>query len=307
MEEREEVPSKNLSKGKRQLWFKRLRNIISESIPLNNDAFMIFAKNKDFCQEFLRVVLQDEKLVVVENDIQKYLPDAFSKSVIIDMLCRLGDKSLVNVEIQLTNEDWHARRILHYASKIKSHTTAKGTKYKDIKDLIIIYLTVNDIFKKGSTVYEVDMNVITDHGEIVEKWNSGLKVYYVNAKGLTNKNINDYLKLLTDWTTRSNKYQITNSIKSDLYKIGGRENMSSAMQELFDEIREDGKQEARTEMQELFNEIREDGKREGIEKGIEKGKVNLMIEMVKDKIVSIAEAAKRLGMSEAEFTKLAKA
>ena len=177
--------------------------------------------------------------------------------------------------------------------------------------MIIIYLTVNDIFKKGSTVYEVDMNVITDQGEIVEKWNSGLKVYYVNAKGLTNKNINEYLKLLTDWTTRSNKYQITNSIKSDLYKIGGRENMSSAMQQLFDEIREDGKQEARTEMQELFNEIREDGKREGIEKGIEQGieqgKLSVLVNLVKDKLLSVAEAAKQLGVSESEFTKLVKA
>ena len=34
---------------------KKLRLEIQKSIPLNNDAFMVFAKSKKFCQEFLRV------------------------------------------------------------------------------------------------------------------------------------------------------------------------------------------------------------------------------------------------------------
>ena len=168
MKERKTLDSLSSSvKTKEAQQYERLKEIISSSISLNNDVFMIFAKNKEFCQEFLRVILQDERLIVIENDIQKYLPTAFSKTVVIDMLCRLGDKRLVNVEIQLTDEESHAKRILHYASKIKSHTTPKGEKYKDIKELIIVYLTLNDIFKKGSTVYEVVMNVVSDQGSML--------------------------------------------------------------------------------------------------------------------------------------------
>ena len=47
---------------------------VKESYPLKNDTFMLFAQHKNFCQEFLRVILQDKKLVVLENDIQKNLP-----------------------------------------------------------------------------------------------------------------------------------------------------------------------------------------------------------------------------------------
>ena len=86
----------------------RLKKLVQSQIPLSNDVFMIFAKSKKFCQEFLRVILQDKKLVVLENDIQKHLPSAFSKSMVLDMLCRLGDSSIVNIEIQLTNEKGHA-------------------------------------------------------------------------------------------------------------------------------------------------------------------------------------------------------
>ena len=173
---------------------KKLRQITRKQIPLSNDVFMIFAMSKKFCQEFLRVILQDKKLVVIKNNIQKHLPNVFSKSVVIDMLCILGNGSIVNVEIQLTKEKWHAKRIMLYASKIKTSTTKKGTKYKDIKELIIIYLTAKDIFKKGSTVYEVEMNVVSDQGKIVEPWDAGLKVYYVNTVGLTNKTLDDSFK-----------------------------------------------------------------------------------------------------------------
>ena len=41
---------------------------------------MIFAKNKDFCQEFLRVILEDDKLEVIEKDIQKVIPSAFNNT-----------------------------------------------------------------------------------------------------------------------------------------------------------------------------------------------------------------------------------
>ena len=42
------------------------------------------------------------------------------------------------------------------------------------------------------------MNIVSDQKEIVDKWDAGLIVYYVNTKGLTNKSINEYLKMLTD-------------------------------------------------------------------------------------------------------------
>ena len=266
---------------------KKLKEIARKQIPLNNDVFMIFAKNKNFCQEFLRVILRDNKIVVVENDIQKCLPTAFSKFVIIDMLCRLRNGKLVNVEIQLTKEKYHAKRILSYASKIKNFTTTKGVRYKDVKDLIIIYLTLEDIFGCGSTVYEVNMNIVSDKGDLVSKWDAGLEVYYVNTVGLTNKTINSYLKLLTDKTTLNKNYKVTSEIKDAIYSKGGVSIMSK-------------------EMKNLINEIKEDARIEGNREGMQQGKLQTLLNLVKDKLLSVKEAAKRLDISEREFVKLAK-
>lgn len=290
---RKEKPLASNSKELDQI--KKLRKITRKQIPLSNDVFMIFAMNKKFCQEFLRVILQDKKLVVIKNNIQKHLPNAFSKSVVIDMLCILGNGSIVNVEIQLTKEKWHAKRIMLYASKIKTYTTKKGTKYKDIKELIIIYLTAKDIFNKGSTVYEVEMNVVSDQGKIVEPWDAGLKVYYVNTVGLTNKTINQYLKLLTDKTTISQKYKTTSEIK-DLIYGEGETKMSSEMKKWINDIRKDARQEGKAA-----------GIVEGMEKGMEKGKIELALNMFKKKLIELKDAAKLLGMSEENFSKLANA
>ena len=52
-------------------------------------------------------------------------------------------------------------------------------------------------------------------------------------------------------------------------------------------------------MREQYAEGRAEGKAEG--------KLSVLVSMVKDKLLSVAEAAKRLGVSEKEFMRLAKA
>ena len=282
----------------------RIRKLVETSYPLKNDSFMIFAKNKDFCQEFLRVILQDDKLEVIENDIQKVIPNAFYKNVVLDMLCRLKNNKLVNVEIQLTKEEEHAKRVFTYASKIRTYDLGKGEDYKEAKDIIVIYLTKEDIFKKGSTVYEVKMDIMTDKKERVEKWEAGLEVYYVNTEGLTNKTINEYLKLLTDKTTINNKYRITSEIKDELYSEGGIK-MSSELMEIMELAEKKGIERG---MQRGIEQGRvegiEQGRIEGIEQGMQQGITNIIIRQFNDKKISANDAAGYLGISVEEFLNL---
>ncbi len=272
----------------------KLNRIIRTSIPLKNDVFMIFARSKKFCQEFLRVILQDKKLVVLENNIQKVLPSFANKSVILDMICKLSDGSIVNVEIQLTKEKFHAKRILTYASKIRTYELGKGVTYKDAKDIIIIYLTLEDIFKLGSTVYEVKMDIMSDQGKKVSEWNAGLKVYYVNTKGLTNKTINEYLKLLTDRTTFNNKYKITNEIKEDLYKKGGA-HMSKEMMEVLDDVRFEAMEKGKAE-----------GRAEGKAEGRAEGEIEAFVKIYKNGMINAKDAARMLNITVEQFLKFAK-
>ena len=112
----------------------------------------------------------------------------------------------------------------------------------------------------------------------IKKWDPGLSVYYVNTEGLTNKTINEYLKLLKDKTTINNKYKVTSSIKKDLYGKGGQI-MSKEVKAILDAEREEGKNE---------------------------GAINVVLSMFKKKLIELSVAANELGMSEKEFLKLTK-
>ena len=60
-----------------------------------------------------------------------------------------------------------------------------------------------------------------------------------------------------------------------------------------------------SEMKKWINDIRKDAKREGKEEGIEKGKIELALNMFKKKLIELKDAAKLLGMSEEKFSRLA--
>ena len=92
---------------------------------------------------------------------------------------------------------------------------------------------------------------------------------------------------MTDKTTINRKYKETTSIKQEIFEIGGA-TMSKEMKTILDAIKAESKAEGKAE-----------GKTEG--------KMSLLFSLVKDKLISIAEAAKRLGVSEEEFMRLAKA
>ena len=78
---------------------------------------------------------------------------------------------------------------------------------------------------------------------------------------------------------KGKKYKETSAIKKELFELGGA-TMSK-------------------EMRAILNSERAEGMQQGM--------LKVLLGMVKEKILSVAEAAKRLGVSEKEFMRLAKA
>ena len=88
---------------------------IKDAMPFDNEIFATLATSRVFCRDLLRVLLKDDKLIVVENEPQKHLPNAYFKSSTVDLLCKLKGGKIVNVEIQLYRNENHAKRIFYYA------------------------------------------------------------------------------------------------------------------------------------------------------------------------------------------------
>lgn len=59
--------------------------------PIDDVFFEVLADNREFCQEILRVILEDAKLIVIDVVVQSSNWNMYGRSVRLDALCTLGD------------------------------------------------------------------------------------------------------------------------------------------------------------------------------------------------------------------------
>ncbi|MCR5686049.1 MAG: hypothetical protein K6G81_11665 [Lachnospiraceae bacterium] len=72
----------------------------------------------------------------------------------------------------------HQKRVFFNAAAVTLNVTPKGTKkFRDVPDVVVIFLSKFDVFKKGRMFYEVQ-RTIKDLGDVVY---NGMREYYVNA------------------------------------------------------------------------------------------------------------------------------
>lgn len=75
--------------------------------PIDDVFFEALAQNPKVCQEILRVILEDDKLVVNDVITQNSERNIYGRSVRLDALCTLGTGEKCNIEVQRSDNDDH--------------------------------------------------------------------------------------------------------------------------------------------------------------------------------------------------------
>ena len=65
--------------------------------PIDDFMFKKMAEHKEFCEEILRVILEDDKLTVTEARAQWEGTNLQGRTVVIDAKCVTGDGRQVNI------------------------------------------------------------------------------------------------------------------------------------------------------------------------------------------------------------------
>ena len=61
------------------------------------------------------------------------------------------------IEVHKNNDDDHQKRMLFNAAAVMLNETPKGTrKFRDVPDVIVIFISAFDVFAEGQMWYEVD-------------------------------------------------------------------------------------------------------------------------------------------------------
>ncbi|MEE0218295.1 MAG: PD-(D/E)XK nuclease family transposase [Lachnospira sp.] len=146
--------------------------------PIDDIMFQKLAESEKVCQEILRVILEDDRLIVNHVISQASLGNIFGRAVRLDALCTLGDGTLCNIEVQKENTDDDLKRSRYNAAGIVSHFSDKGSLFSQTPNVIVVYISQYDVFAQGRTIYHVD-SVIRETNTAVD---DGLSRIFVNTR-----------------------------------------------------------------------------------------------------------------------------
>ncbi len=204
--------------------------------PIDDAFFQVLADDAAFCQEILRVILQDDKLAVESVSVQRDVKNLVGRSVRVDALCVLGNGDKANIEVQRSDNDNHIKRIRYNASCITASETEPGEKFENVPTVIMVYISENDFLGRGKTIYHID-NVLRETGEMID---NGLYTICVNTKVDDGSDVAELMKCFMQTEVENEKFPVfSNRMKYLKHLEGGSEAMSGVMEEILEEFLEE--------------------------------------------------------------------
>lgn len=133
--------------------------------------------------------MDDDELVVEDVIVQNSARNIYGRSVRLDALCTFANGKKCNMEVQRSDDDDHLRRVRFNASSIAVKDSQIGQKFKNIEDIMVVYISQFDLFEGNCVIYHVD-SVIRETGEIVD---DGLARVFANTQVKDGTTISEYL------------------------------------------------------------------------------------------------------------------
>ena len=90
--------------------------------------------NEEILRNFLESILETEIDSVTLDLSTELLPDfSEGKKSVVDVRANFGDKTQVNIELQMDSRGYSEARCLHYWSKLYSNSVGEGEDYEKAK------------------------------------------------------------------------------------------------------------------------------------------------------------------------------
>ena len=206
----------------------RVAKTVDELRPFDDTFMQVLAEDRGFCEELLQVVMDNPNLKVISNLPQKHLHSIDTRSVMVDMLCEDEYGRQFSVEVQKEDNDDHQRRVRYNGACVQVRTSVKGSKFRELPDVYMIYITEKDFLKGGKIIYHVD-RVLSETGKVVD---NGYYEIYINGEIDDETKLAEYVKFLKSENVEYNeKFPRTSSVVR-YYKLGeGRKEMCKIVEE----------------------------------------------------------------------------
>lgn len=247
----------------------KIREEAKKLNPIDNLMFQKMAEEIAFCEEILQVILSDPNLKVIDTTPQYVGTNLQGRSVILDARCILSGGKQINIEVQKADDDNHQKRVRYNGAILTTNITDPGTKFEQVPDVCIIFISKFDLFQSNRSLYHVD-RIVRETGKKVE---NGFEELYVNAKGKDGSTLSELMEVFINDDAYNSKFPITSDRKRRYKQT----------------------KEGQKEMSEMIEKIRNEGKLEG--------KLETLYSLVKQGLLSLTEGAIQANMTEESFQK----
>ena len=152
-----------------------------QAMNLFDDIFTsVVFKDEGACLHLVRQLMQNPKLNIIAFRTQDAIPMLISKSPRLDITAEDDKGTLYEIEIQRLEEPAPARRVRYYSSVMDSELLRKGVSYDKLPEVYLFYISEEDIWRNGQTVYKVQQSLSLGKKQI--PYDNGLHTIYVNAE-----------------------------------------------------------------------------------------------------------------------------
>ena len=180
----------------------RTMEFVQKLRPIDNAFFPVLGQDPGVMEEILRVILNDNTLTVEKVIAEYTLPNLPGRGVRLDSFCETGDGHRINVEVQKADDDDHIRRCRYNAAGMTWKEAEKGTRFKDLPDVCVVYITEHDFLHGGRTVYHVD-KILRENGSLID---DGSSVIYVNTAVNDGSAISDLIRCFLQKTVNDPRF-----------------------------------------------------------------------------------------------------
>ena len=222
---------------------------IIASLTLMDDLFMQVVLEEQACTEYiLQTILDKSSLKLMEQRLQKRLPNLHGRALVLDCLCTDEKGLLYNIEVQNSSAGAIPKRARYHAALMDTHTLTKGEKFSKLPESYVIFITDKDVLGEGEQLYQIE-RVIRKSGNLFK---DGSHILYFNT---ARQDDNALGKLARDFK-EANPKEIQSKVLSH--------RVASLKEGKLD-------REGEKKMNVLLEKYRKKAVEEGIEKGMEKG------------------------------------
>ena len=149
----------NTSDSRREENLKRIK-----ALRLMDDNFMtvVFKHSKASVEHVLRVILNDDQLVVRSVTTQDDIPNLWGHAVRLDVHAVDVLNKHYDVEIQRADSGASPKRARYNMSLLDTENLGKGEDCDKLPETYIIFIAEHDIYRSGRPLYHVERVVVEE-------------------------------------------------------------------------------------------------------------------------------------------------